>query len=143
MQKLILYLIIIAAIVSCTRPLQNNSNNKKLVERYFDYFNKHQWNSMAAMYADTAIFKDPSFGTGMVKQTRQMTVEKYSALHKVFHDINDSVLHIYYSGDKQVIVEFISKATAPDSLKFELPVCTIFTIEHGKITKDFTYYDNF
>jgi len=50
---------------------------------------------------------------------------------------------MYSSGDKHVIVEFISTGTAPDNSKFELPICTIFTIENKKITKDFTYYDNF
>ena len=42
-----------------------------------------------------------------------------------------------------MIVEFISTGTAEDGSQFELPICTIFTIENGKITKDFTYYDNF
>ncbi|WP_262892331.1 hypothetical protein ACN9ML_07985 [Dyadobacter endophyticus] len=42
-----------------------------------------------------------------------------------------------------MIVEFISTGTAPDKSKFTLPICTIFTIENGNITQDFTYYDNF
>jgi hypothetical protein len=37
----------------------------------------------------------------------------------------------------------VSSGTAPDSSKLELPICTILTIENGKITQDFTYYDNF
>ena len=49
---------------------------------------------------------------------------------------------VYPSGDKNVIVEFVSKGTLPDQSKFELPICTIFTIENGKITKDYTYFDN-
>lgn len=50
---------------------------------------------------------------------------------------------MYPSGENHIIVEFVSSGTAPDNSKFELPICTIFTIENGLITKDFTYYDNF
>jgi hypothetical protein len=53
------------------------------------------------------------------------------------------VIQTYPSGDKHIIVEFVSSGTAPDSSKFELAICTIFTIENGLITKDFTYFDNF
>ena len=42
-----------------------------------------------------------------------------------------------------MIVEFVSTGTAPDGTKFELPIVSIFTIEEGMITKDWTYYDNF
>ncbi len=46
------------------------------------------------------------------------------------------------TSEKHITVESISTGTAADGSKFELPICTIFTIENGKITKDFTYYDN-
>lgn len=119
------------------------SDNEKLVKQYFEYFNKHQWAKMADMYTDTADFKDPSLGQGIVKQTREQTIKKYSELNHTFPDINDKVVNIYPSGDKHIIVEFISTGTAPDNSKFELPICTIFTIENGKIIKDFSYFDNF
>ena len=70
-------------------------------------------------------------------------VKKYTELAELFPDVKDKIVQIYPSGDKHIIVEFISSGTAPDGLKFELPICTIFTIEKGFITKDFTYYDNF
>lgn len=120
-----------------------NSENVILVKQYFDLFNKHQWKEMAALYTGTADFKDPSLGTGIVKQTREHTIGKYSELNKTFPDIHDEIVQIYPSGDKHVIVEFISTGTAPDNSRFELPICTIFAIEDGKIISDFTYYDNF
>ena len=61
----------------------------------------------------------------------------------VFPELYDEVIQVYPSGDNHIIVEFVSTGTAPDDSKFELPICTIFTFENGKITKDFTYYDNF
>jgi ketosteroid isomerase-like protein len=98
---------------------------------------------MAEMYTDTAEFKDPSLGQGIVKQSRQQIIEKYTELSKMFPDVHDEVVKVYPSGESHIIVEFISSGTAPDNSKFELPICTIFTIEDRKITKDFTYYDNF
>ena len=95
------------------------------------------------MYVPVSDFKDPSLGQGIVKQSRNQILEKYSALNELFPDLKDEIISIYPSGDKNVIVEFISSGTAPDGSKFQLPICTIFTIENGKITKDFTYYDNF
>ncbi|MEO6950138.1 MAG: nuclear transport factor 2 family protein [Ginsengibacter sp.] len=121
----------------------NITKNEKIVNQYFDYFNKHEWTQMANMYAETVDFKDPSLGQGIVKQTRQQIIDKYSQLNGIFPDLKDKVIQIYPSGEQNVIVEFISTGTAPDGSKFELPICTIFTIENGIITKDFTYYDNF
>lgn len=95
------------------------------------------------MYAETTDFQDLSLGQGIVKQTRQQTIEKYSELNKVFPDLHDQVIQIYPSGDQHIIVEFVSSGTAPDHSKFELPICTILTIEDGLIIKDFSYFDNF
>ncbi|RYF97379.1 MAG: nuclear transport factor 2 family protein [Chitinophagaceae bacterium] len=117
-------------------------DNEQIVKDYFSLFNAHNWTGMAAMYKDSAEFRDPSFGTDIVKQTRQQIADKYAALNKNFPDIADSISHIYPSNASNIIVEFVSKGTAPDSSAFRLPICTIFTIENGLITKDFTYYDN-
>jgi ketosteroid isomerase-like protein len=57
--------------------------------------------------------------------------------------LNDKVIQTYLSGDNHIIEKFVSSGTLPDNSKFELQVCTIFTIENGMITKDFTYFDNF
>lgn len=123
--------------------MTQTNKNIELVEQYFQLFNKHEWEKLAAMYAENAKFKDPSLGPGVVAQSREQFVQKYSGLQEIFPDVNDEVLQIYPSGDKHVIVEFVSRGTAPDSSAFELPICTIFTIEKGQITGDFTYYDNF
>lgn len=117
--------------------------NEALIKQYFEHFNKHDWAKMAAMYTDTADFKDPSLGKGIVKQSREQTIKKYSELQQMFPDVKDSIVNIYPAGDKTIVVEFISTGTAPDKSKFELPICTIFTIENGLITKDYTYFDNF
>ncbi len=124
-------------------PGKESNGKEKLIREYFEHFNNHDWPKMSAMYSEPAEFKDPSFGPGIVKQTRAQISKKYSELNQMFPDVKDSVISIYPSGDKHVIVEFISTGTAPDDSKFELPICTVFTIENNLITKDFTYYDNF
>lgn len=121
----------------------NSTANEKLVNQYFEHFNKHEWAKLSEMYRENAEFKNPSLGLGIVKQTRQQFVKKYADLQSVFPNLKDRVVHIYASGEKNRIVEFISTGTAEDRFQLELPICTIFTIENGKITKDFIYDDNF
>jgi predicted SnoaL-like aldol condensation-catalyzing enzyme len=142
----ILALVALIILTSCNNKKSESmpsTENEELVKQYFDYFNKHQWKEMAEMYTDTAEFKDPSLGQGIVKQSRQQIIAKYTELSKMFPDVHDEVVKVYPSGESHIIVEFISSGTEPDNSKFELPICTIFTIEDQKITKDFTYYDNF
>lgn len=149
MNRSIVIFLLVTVLSSCSeekkmepQPAINNAAaNTALAQKLFQHFNSHNWQAMASLYSDTADFKDPSLGTGIVKQTRQQTVEKYAELNKMFPDIKDSVVQVYPSGEKYVTVEFISKGTAPDGTAFELPICTVLTIEKGIITKDCTYYD--
>lgn len=147
MRKISALLIVIFIIISCNNQNEpkniDTSKNEKIVKQYFEYFNSHNWKKMAEMYTETADFKDPSLGKGIVKQTRKQTEDKYAELNEIFPDLHDKVIQIYSSGENHIIVEFISTGTAPDNSKLELPICTIFTIEKGLITKDFTYFDNF
>ena len=146
MKNILVLFIVISTFTACNNSKEKNMapiDNEKLVEQYFEHFNNHEWTKMANMYAETSEFKDPSLGQGIVKQTRQQIIEKYSELNKIFPDLHDQVIQIYPSGDKHVIVEFVSTGTAPDDSKFELQICTILTIENGMITRDFSYFDNF
>lgn len=117
--------------------------NKKLIQDYFTHFNQHDWKSMASLYTDTAELKDPVYGTKPIKQTQAQIIEKYTELSKMIPNVRDSIVAQYSSGNMHYVVEFISKGTTPDGNSFELPICTIFTIKNGKITGDYTYYDNF
>ena len=118
-----------------------NTENIALVKKMYEYFNDHNWDAMAALYAEPAEFKDPSFGQEIVQQTRKQTAQKYREMGETFPDLHDEIVAMYPSGEQYVIVEFVSSGTAPDGQKWTLPICTIFTIEDGLITKDFSYYD--
>lgn len=146
MRQLTTFIFATCMLISCNnQPVSNNATtkNEELVKQYFEHFNHHDWTKMANMYADSSEFKDPTLGKGIVKQTRQQIIDKYSALNQIFPNIHDQIVQLYPSDDKHIIVEFISSGTAADNTTFELPICTIFTIEKGIITKDFTYFDNF
>lgn len=143
--KSIFFLLTISFLLAscCKSSCRKNTENEQLVKQYFQLFNAHKWKELSELYIENAEFKDPSLGNGIVKQSKQDFVKKYSELNQIFPDLKDEIKQIYVSGDKNVIVEFVSTGTAPDNSKFKLPICTILTIENGKITKDFTYYDNF
>lgn len=145
MKKLSFLLFVFFALSSCnqTNHTMDSKANEKLVQQYFELFNQHKWSELSEMYVENAEFKDPSLGLGIVKQTRQQFVNKYGELQGIFPNLKDRIVQIYPSAEKNIIVEFVSTGTAEDGSQFEMPICTIFTIENGKITKDFTYYDNF
>jgi ketosteroid isomerase-like protein len=143
--RTIFIILILSLTISCTEKnvsSEKADKNTQIVEQYFEHFNNHEWQKMAEIYIETAEFKDPTLGDGIVKMTRAEIIAKYSELNGIFTDINDKIIQTYPSGEKNIIVEFVSNGTAPDNSKFELPICTIFTIENGKITKDFSYFDN-
>lgn len=135
--------IVLLILSACKQaPSEQVTRNKELVLRYFSVFNQHDWKELSALYAEPALFKDPVYGVDSVKQTRKNIEQKYGELGNSVINLKDSILNIYPSGDKQVIVEFISTGILPDSSKLYLPICTVFTIENNLITKDYTYYDN-
>lgn len=138
--KKVLPIILLLALTSSAYS-QKETLNEKLVKRYFEYFNKHNWVDMANMYAENAEFLDPSFGKEPVNQTRDQVVKKYTQLSKMFPDLHDQVTAVFPAGKNTIVVEFISTGSSTKAGKFKLPICTIFTIENGKIIRDNTYYD--
>lgn len=120
----------------------NSANNEKVAKELFVHFNNHDWQKMADLYIENAEFKEPASGMVAQKKSKAQIVKEYTALQQQFGDVKDSVIAVYPSGDKNVIVEFVASGTLPDKSRFQLPICTIFTIENGKITKDYTYFDN-
>ena len=77
MRKLLTLIVAVFIVISCNNQNQSKvidtSKNEKIINQYFEYFNSHNWKKMAEMYTETADFKDPSLGKGIVKQTRKPT----------------------------------------------------------------------
>ncbi|HEY9257039.1 nuclear transport factor 2 family protein [Chitinophaga sp.] len=139
-----LYLLLVLSFAGCVQPggkISLANANTVVVKELFDAFNDHDWTRMAACYKDTATFLDPSLGLEPVQHTRAATIKKYQELQQMFPDVQDEVVNMY--GDKNhITVEFVSFGTGADGKKWKLPMCTVFTVEDGKIVKDNTYYDN-
>jgi ketosteroid isomerase-like protein len=125
-------------LAACNKP---GNPNKELVERCFAYFNQHQWDAMAALYADTAMFKDPSLGPVAVRQNRKQVADKYRTLQKDIPNVKDEIVKLYAADPDHIVAEFVSKGTLSDGSRLQLPICTIFTIRNGLIVADYTYYD--
>jgi len=128
--------------VSSKRVSDSGADLRSIVGKVFECFNKHDWQAMANLYALNALFRDPGFGIEPKFQNHDQIIAKYTELEKMFPDIHDEVTGVYPSGNEYVIVEFVSTGAAKNGLKLKLPICTIFKVEHGQITKDLTYYDN-
>jgi SnoaL-like domain len=122
--------------------MTTQEKNIALATQVYHYFNQHEWDKMTSLYAEVATFKDPAFGTEIVQQSRLEIAQKYKEMADMFPDLHDEIIAVYPCADTHVIVEFVSSGTSPDGIRWRLPICTIFTIEQGIITKDFTYYDN-
>jgi len=131
----------LGAMLSC-QPKEATRSIELPVDTYFQYFNAHDWESMAAMYDSVSLFKDPAFGPGTHTMTRPDIIKKYQELAQIIPDVRDSVISKHQAGE-YLTVEFISKGTQPDGKPFELPICTIMKWKDGKIVEDFTYYYNF
>lgn len=147
--KLLLYGLLAATMlltnIACTEQVaqqSSNSANEQLVQAYFSTFNSHKWQLLSKMYSDSAEFKDPSLGIHPVYLKQTEIESKYTQLNNYFPELSDEIQAIYPSGEKHIIVEFISRGKSGDTLDFELPIITVFTIENGLITKDYTYYNN-
>jgi ketosteroid isomerase-like protein len=125
-------------LMACTHQREANL---KATEKLYEYFNAHDWKSMAGLYIENAEFLDPSFGKDYVKQSQPQLVDKYSALEQMFPDIHDEIKEMYAVDDK-VIIQFVATGSSGDSIKLELPICGILTFKGGKIIRDATYYDN-
>lgn len=129
---------------SVVHPSSSDSTliQKQIVNDYFAAFNAHDWSKMCSYYADSVDMKDPAYGTRMLKMSRLEIEKKYQELQSTIPDVHDEIDQMYFCGNR-VVVEFVSTGTAPDGSKMELPICTIFTLKDGKISGDYTYYDNF
>jgi hypothetical protein len=65
MKNLLTIAILMVTIIGCNNINNENSmasGNEKLVKKYFEHFNNHEWEKMANLYVETADFKDTSLG---------------------------------------------------------------------------------
>jgi ketosteroid isomerase-like protein len=123
-------------------PAPKTTAAQAVAQKLFEHFNAHKWTALAELYANPAEFLDPSLGIEPVKQTHEQIAAKYAELEKMSADVRDDIKAMYPVGDNTVVVEFESSGTVPDGWKWKMPICSVLTIEGGKIVRDNTYFDS-
>ena len=112
---------------------------RAVVEARFAAVKRHDVDAIVALYAKDAVETSPAFchdrsGPEGARQT-------YSELFQAFPNITDDVVAYVVDGDR-VAVQFIARSRKPDgTLAFEVPLANFLTVEHGRITRDETYFD--
>jgi ketosteroid isomerase-like protein len=111
-----------------------------VVEKRFAAVRRHDIEAIAALYAPEAVETSPGFchdriGPAGARQT-------YTELFQAYPDISDDVVATVTEG-RHVAVQFFARSRKPDgSLLFEVPLANFLTVEHGRITRDDTYFDS-
>lgn len=110
-----------------------------VVKQRFDAVRRHDIEAIVALYAPGAVETSPGFcheriGPAGARQT-------YTELFQAYPDISDDVVATVSEGT-HVAVQFFARSRKPDgSLLFEVPLANFLTVEHGRITRDDTYFD--
>lgn len=125
--------------------MQNST--KKIIESYYDYFNKQEMKSLLNLLSDN-VEHDINQGE------KEIGKEKFSIfldqMNKSYQE-NIKDIHIMVSEDgKRAAAEFITSGTylttaegLPEATgqKYELPCGAFFAIEDGKISRVTVYYN--
>ena len=144
--RLFLLLIVCSFAIRCTQgpqwPLSegNADANIQIAQDLFEAFNKHDWVAMAGFYSNPAQMLDPAYGPDYIEKKHEEIIAKYAAMEAECQDIRDEIVGIHASKNV-VTIEFVSTGTNPDGTIWKLPICTVLTIQDGKIIRDATYYD--
>ncbi len=120
--------------------VDGSEDKLRVARELFRSFNAHDWSVMASYYSDSAKFLDPSLGPDWVYLSRPEIQAKYRELERAIPDIQDQIVELL-AVDNKVVVQFVSNGHTLDSALLMLPICSVLTIEDGKITRDATYYD--
>jgi ketosteroid isomerase-like protein len=121
---------------------KTTASNIDIVKQMFAAFNEHDWKKMASFYSNPCTFLDPAYGEKHVPQTHDDMLKHYGGLQGWSPDVRDDITFITAVGDNKVLIQFTSSGTtAKEKRKWSLPLCTVLTLENGKIVKDEVYYD--
>ena len=112
---------------------------KAIVEKRIAAVARHDLEAIVALYSPDAVETSPGFcanrtGTEGVRRT-------YGELFQTYPNITDDVVAYVVDGH-HVAVQFVARVRKADgSLVFEVPIANFLTVEHGRITRDDTYFD--
>lgn len=143
LKRLLSTLLVGFGCLSCTSsesPAQ--ASNVLLVKEANVLFNQHDWKELGKLFADSMCIKEPDNGTQIIKKSKQQQLNKLQTMHQTFPNLSRHITQLYASGNHHVIVEAITEGLAADSSQLSQSTCTIFTVENGKISREYTYHLN-
>ena len=129
----------IVAVAACSSMPASEPSARTIVEKRIAAVARHDVDMIVALYAPDAIETSPGFcsnrtGTEGVRRT-------YGELFQAYPNITDDVVAYVVDGNR-VAVQFLARVRKADgSLAFEVPIANFLTVEHGRITRDDTYFD--
>jgi steroid delta-isomerase-like uncharacterized protein len=108
-------------------------------QRLFEAFNRHDADTLAALYAHDAVLVSPDHPAPLRGPSAVRAV--YAALFAQFPDIHDRIVSVT-AQDERVAVEFVSTGCMADAAHcIELPIVSVLTIREGRIVRDVSYFD--
>jgi ketosteroid isomerase-like protein len=116
-----------------------DSSAKAVVKKRIEAVMRHDLDAIAALYAVDAIETSPGFCTPRIGV--EGARRTYGELFQSYPTITDDMATYVVQGN-EVAVQFVARVRKPDgSLLFEVPIANFLTVEHGRITRDVTYFD--
>ncbi|GAA4415041.1 hypothetical protein GCM10023187_45190 [Nibrella viscosa] len=100
--------------------------NIRVVRQLEAGLNRQDWAGVARLYAERVRYKGPHTRYREVEQTPGQVVAAYRGYHL-------EITQLYAAYEHHVVVEGQLSHGPPQ------PVCLIYTIENGRITRQFTY----
>ena len=129
----------IVAAVACSTVPASEPSARTIVEKRIAAVARHDLDSIVALYAPDAIETSPGFCSS--RAGAEGARRTYSDLFQLYPNITDDVVAYVVDG-QHVAVQFVARVRKPDgSLAFEVPIANFLTVEHGRITRDDTYFD--
>jgi len=100
---------------------------------------RHDLEAIVALYAPDAVETSPGFCAS--RTGAEGARRTYGELFQAYPNISDDVVAYVVDGH-HVAVQFVARVRKADgSLAFEVPIANFLTVEHGRITRDDTYFD--
>ncbi|GAA4451786.1 hypothetical protein GCM10023189_14160 [Nibrella saemangeumensis] len=100
--------------------------NIRVVRQLQAGLNQHDWAGVSQLYAERVRYKGPHTRYQEVEQTPGEVVAAYRGYHL-------EITQLYAAYEHHVVVEGRLSQGSPR------PVCMIYTIENGRITRQYTY----
>lgn len=123
----------------CSGASATDASAKAVVEKRIAAVMRHDLEAIVALYAPDAVETSPAFC--IARSGAEGARRTYGELFQAYPGITDDVVGYVVEGN-QVAVQFIARVRKPDgSFAFEIPIANFLTVEHGRITRDVTYFD--